>query len=142
MHAFVRLGFAVMIVASCAIAGCAGSDGTTQSTPAAKGAAPSIADLAVDKQTIAVGKTEVLKAKLHFDDADGDLDGVEGEVSAKGQSVALAKMPIDAKGQKAGEVVVAVMMATAAAGEADLVLWAVDKNGNASNRLSTTIVAK
>lgn len=109
---------------------------------AANGAAPKIAGLTFDKTTIKVGTQETITATMTFEDADGDLDGVQGQIKAGGQTIALAKTPARNAGEKAGTLTIAAAILAPSAGTAEVELWAVDVKGNESNRLSTTIEAK
>ncbi len=131
--------FALALLATIGAAGCSSEDG---GSTAAKGSAPSIANLNLTTNTIPVGKMTVVTGTVEFDDADGDFDAIEGQLLFGGQSAAVPKYAATTNGQKKGTLNLAFQVGAAQAGSGELELWGVDKNGNTSNRQKVAIEAK
>jgi len=114
------------------------------SSDTSSGSPPALTDLTITQTSMEVGKQVTLDGMASFEDGDGDIASLQGEVTIPdGRSQALASQPIQgASGVTKGPIKVLVALVPPAAGEYTLTLWVRDQAGNDSGRLSKKITAK
>lgn len=129
---------AILVTTAITLIGCSSSDDGDET----KGSPPTIANLALSTQTIAVGKVEVVRGTVDFDDPDSDFDAIEGSLVFAGQTQAVPRQTATTNGQKSGTLNLAFQIGAAQAGTAEIEIWGLDKNGNKSNRQKVSVEAK
>jgi len=106
-------------------------------------ATPEISDLTATPSTMKVGQQATVTGTLHFDDADGDLSTLDGEITMPdGTKAALRSTDVTAIGaMTTGTLSWAMIVVPPSAGSYTLTLWVTDADGHESNRLETTATA-
>lgn len=106
------------------------------------GSAPRIVDLAATPTTVTVGASSNVDVTITYEDPDGDVERVEGTLSAPGvASAAIGPVFVDTMGAEHGDGMVRVMLVLPIAGDYALELELVDALGNRSAPASVTITA-
>jgi len=118
------------------LVGCGGGGGD--------GAAPTITDLALAPQSVPVAVQSTITGTMTFDDVDGDVEQIAVAVTTPGgarQEVPPA--PIQTTGEpEHGVVQWALLLSPPAAGTYTLELWVIDGSDNASNHLTSDVIAQ
>jgi hypothetical protein len=104
---------------------------------------PEISDLTATPSTMKVGQQATVTGTFHFDDADGDLEQLNGEITMPdGTKQALRNTDVTGIGaMTTGTLSWAMIVVPPAAGSYKLELWVTDADGHESNRLETTATA-
>jgi hypothetical protein len=116
-----------------ALAACATDDGTT----------PTISDLTASPTTMTVGQQATVGGTMLFEDADGDLVHLAGEIVLPDNTVrALAKTSLAGVGtMTSGTLAWQMIVVPPMAGNYTLSLWVIDADGHESNHVDTTATA-
>lgn len=114
-------------------AACATDDGST----------PAISDLTGSPSTMTVGQQATVGGTMLFDDADGNLVHLSGEIVLPDDTVrALAKTSLTGVGtMTSGTLAWQMIVVPPMAGSYTLSLWVIDADGHESNHLDMTATA-
>lgn len=132
----------IALVLACAA--CSSSSGGS-SGEADKGDAPVAKDFALSPANVAVGKAQVLMGNITLEDADGDLATLYNQVRPPdGSTQPISESSLSALAdKKAATVPMQLSMpALPVAGDYVVSVWAKDKAGNESAKVTMTITAK
>jgi serine/threonine-protein kinase len=104
------------------------------------GAAPTIKELHFRPTVAWIGEKATISGTISFDDADGDVKGLGLETRAPaGRSRPQPAMPLRVAGAKSGTAAFTFILDPSETGTYVFDIWALDKGGNASRRLSGSV---
>ena len=107
------------------------------------GKAPAISNLTYTPASITHGQQATVTGSIMFDDQDGDLDKLAGEVTLPdGTKAQLASTDLQAYSEQThGTIAFAITIVPPAAGTYSFSLWLTDDGDNKSNALDGTLTA-
>jgi hypothetical protein len=147
----VVLVFVVVTPFSCTQSDCAegetgcieGDVGEDQDAGQGGGSAPVISDLAYDPKTGTAGTQVNISGNFNFTDADGDVAKVASGATPPGGAFQEGPVAeIAGAGKTQGQAMFLLALLPQVAGEYTFEVWLIDAAGNASNRLSGSVMVE